>query len=156
MRLRLSGREKRGLGGHGTQNAAAYELFLKARYLMVNDTEEDDLEARRLFQQALDRDPGFLEARLGIAATYARSAGNGYVLPREGWTRAREEAQKVLAVDPANVQARASLAAGQLMFDWDWPGAERAFRALVNEPRLLSGGSNYHPVAVYLGARPAG
>ena len=152
LRLRLSGGEKRSLGGHGTQNAAAYELFLKARYLMANDTEEDDLEARRLFQQALDRDPGFLDARLGIAGTYARSAGNGYALPREGWTRAREEAQKVLSVDPGNVPARAVLAASQLMFDWDWPGAERAVRALANEPRLLTG-NQYHPVAVFFWAR---
>ena len=152
LRLRLSGGEKRSLGGHGTENAAAYELFLKARYLMVNDTEEDDLEARRLFQQSLDRDPGFLDARLGIAGTYARSAGNGYALPREGWTRAREEAQKVLAVDRGNVPARAVLATIQLMFDWDWPGAERAFRALASEPRLLTG-NQYHPAAVFFWAR---
>jgi hypothetical protein len=48
---------------------------------MINDTEEGDLEARRLFLQAVDKDPQFAQAHLGIAGTYARSTGNGYAPP---------------------------------------------------------------------------
>ena len=52
----------------------------------------------------------------------------------------------------ASPPARAVLATSQLMFDWDWPGAERAFRALAHEPRLLTG-NQYQPVAVFFWAR---
>jgi serine/threonine protein kinase/tetratricopeptide (TPR) repeat protein len=152
LRLRLSGGEKRTLSGIGTTNAAAYELFLRARYLMTADTEEDDVEAGQLFQKALDRDPGFLDARLGLSGIYARRAGNGYAPPRENWMRAREEAQKALALDPTSVQARAVLATVQFMFDWDWHGAEQEFWQLRDEPRLAQG-NEYQPLAIFFWAR---
>ena len=40
LRLRLTEPEKRALGRHGTENPEAYELFLKARYACIKDTEE--------------------------------------------------------------------------------------------------------------------
>ena len=148
LRLRLSGEEKRTLVAHGTENPEAYELYLKGRFLMINDTEEGDLEARRLFLQAVDKDPQFAQAHLGIAGTYARSAGNGYAPPAEAWARATEEIRKVLVLDPGNVAARAALAARLFQFDWNWPAAEREFRAVSTDPRLFMG-IQYHPVAMF-------
>ena len=46
LQLRLSGEEKARLGGFGTGNPEAYELFLKGRFLMQRETEEDDPEER--------------------------------------------------------------------------------------------------------------
>ena len=77
LRLRLSGEEKARLGGFGTGNPEAYELFLKGRFLIQNDTEEDDLEALRLFVLAAEKDPNFLDAHLAVATTYARMVGGG-------------------------------------------------------------------------------
>src|SRR6185295_10930321 len=110
LRLRLSGQEKRTLVEHGTEDPEAYELFLKARFLMANDTEDSDVEARRLFQQAVEKDPKFVQAHLGIASTYARSAGNSYAPPADAWARAAEAIRTVLKLDPGNVAARAVLA----------------------------------------------
>src|SRR5439155_11367289 len=64
LQLRLSGQEKRTLLAHGTESPEAYELFLKGRFLMANVSEESDLEAGRLFQQALEKDPKFVDARV--------------------------------------------------------------------------------------------
>jgi len=55
LRLRLSGEEKAWLGGYGTNNPAAYELYLKGRFLMQDETEEGDLEALKLFTQATEQ-----------------------------------------------------------------------------------------------------
>ena len=74
LRLRLSGEEKARLGGFGTDNPEAYELFLKGRFLMQRETEEDDLEARKLFMLAAEKDPNFLDAHLAVASTYAPDA----------------------------------------------------------------------------------
>ena len=46
LRLRLSSEQKRTLARHGTDNVAAYELYLRARSLMTHDTEEDDGQRR--------------------------------------------------------------------------------------------------------------
>jgi serine/threonine-protein kinase len=151
LRLRLSNQEKRSVVVHTTQNAEAYELFLRARFLLQHDTEEDDLEARRLFLQALEKDPNFVDAYSGVASTYARSAGNGYVPPKEGWSRAAEYAHKALDLDPGNFSARVALAVRHFQFDWDWPLAEREFRELSTDPRLFQRIS-YQPVAMYFWA----
>jgi serine/threonine-protein kinase len=137
LRVRLSRHEKRSLAAHPTENHEAYELFLRARFLLQHDTEEDDLEARRLYLQALEKDPNFADAYLGVASTYARSAGNGYAPPREAWSRVDEFARKALDLDPGNVGARVALAVRHFQFDWDWPLAEREFRQLSTDPRLF-------------------
>ena len=148
LRLRLSPQEKQSLTAHTTQNPEAYELSLKARFLLQQSTEEDDLEARRLYLQAIEKDPRFVDAYLGVATTYARSAGEGYARPAEAWAGAREYAEKALKLDPGNFGARVSLAVRHYQFDWDWPLAEREFRELSDDPRLFVSLA-YQPAAVF-------
>jgi serine/threonine-protein kinase len=152
LRLELSGEEKRALGGHGTENPEAYELSLKARYFFLTETEEGYIEARRLYLQAIEKDPKFAEAHLGVATTYGGLAVNGYARPAETWPRQVEEVGKALALDPGNVLARSALANRRFYFDWDWTGIEGEFRELANEPRLLRG-DHFRPIALYLWAR---
>ncbi len=148
LRLRLSGQEKKTLSGYGTDNVDAYELYLKGRFLLLSDTEEDDLEARRLFEQAAAKDPEFIEAHLGVASTYARSAGNGYAPPQEAWALMAGEARKALAIDPDDVRARTALAKTRFQSTWDWPAAEREYRAVSADPKLFLG-TQYHGVAMF-------
>jgi serine/threonine-protein kinase len=148
LRLRLSSDAQRSMAIHGTNDPFAYELLLKGRYLMTHDTEEDDTAARELFRKALARDPRFLDARLEVATTYIRSAGNLYAPPTDAWARAEEEIQAVLAVDPENFRARVNRAVRHFMFDWDWAKAEQEFARLSADPRLYQSNA-YHPLAIY-------
>jgi eukaryotic-like serine/threonine-protein kinase len=148
LRLELTTLQKKAIGELGTDSADAYQLMLKGKQLLEHDTEEDDLEARSLFLQALGRDPHFVEAHLGLASTYARSAGNGYALPSEGWNAAEKSFREVLALDPGNVRARAGLAGRRFMFDWDWSAAANEYRQLVEDPRLVLG-PQFHSAAMY-------
>jgi serine/threonine-protein kinase len=148
LRLRLSGQDKQRLGAYGTENLDAYELYLKGRFLMVSDTEEDDLAARRLFLQAVEKDPRFVEAHVAVASTYARSAGNGYAPPREALARAADAIRTALAIDPTNVPARAAAASNRFQTTWDWASAERDYRALLRD-RGVFRGNQYHPIAMF-------
>jgi len=152
LRLRLSGEDERMLRRHGTENAEAYEFYLKARSALIQSSEEGDLEARRLFQQALEKDARFVEAHLGVASTYARSAAQGYAPPAEAWTRHDAEVRKALELDPSNVLARLRVAIRRFLFDWDWTFTEREFRELSNDPRLLQA-PHFHPIAVFFWSR---
>ena len=109
LRLRLSGEEKARLGGYGTNNAKAYELSLKGRFLMQErDRGRRPRSAQKLFRQATEGDPNFLDAHLAIASVYARRAGGGYDSPREGSrTRRRGAGQGGRDFDPkSNVAVR--------------------------------------------------
>ena len=87
LRLRLSGEEKAQLGGSGTNSSEAYELFLKGRFLLQSEAEEADLEARKLFIEATEKDPNFVNAHLAVASTYARSIGGGYAAAARSGSR---------------------------------------------------------------------
>jgi eukaryotic-like serine/threonine-protein kinase len=149
LRLRLSGQQKRALSGQGTENTEAYELSLKGRSL--KETEEGLLEARKLYLEALEKDPKFVEAHLGVALTYAGVAVNGYAPPSQAWPRFDEEVRKALDLDPSNVRARTMLATRRF-FDWDWAGTEREFQKLSNDPQVLLG-EQFRPIALSFWAR---
>ena len=146
LRLRLSGAEKARLGGFGTNNPEAYELFLKGRFLLQNDTEEDDLEAQELFIQATERDPNFLDAHLAVVSTYARSLG--YAPPRGAAVHAHAALAKAAAIDPNNVAVRVARAHLQFTATHDWAAAEREYRAVMHEPALFRT-VQYHPISVF-------
>ena len=149
LRLRLSSEQRLSISQSGTHNVAAYELFLKGRSLMMHDTEQDDLEALRVFEEASRLDPKFVEPRVEIVTINVRRAGNLYARPADAWARAAEEVQKVLQIDPDNFSARGILATRRFMFDWDWEAAERDYQELRSDPRILLR-TSYHPVAMYL------
>jgi serine/threonine-protein kinase len=152
LRPGLTSQERRSLGRHGTRNPEAWELYLRARFLLLRESEEDDLEARRLYLQALDRDPRFVEARVGVSVTYSRGAVGGSARPADAWPRAAEELQKALDLDPDNVLARCARANRRFLGEWDWAGAERDYRRLADEPQVLTE-ELFRPMAFFHWAR---
>ena len=148
LRLRLSGEEKARLGGFGTDNPEAYELFLKGRFLMQRETEEDDLEAQRLFKLAAEKDPNFLDAYLAISSTYARSVGGGLQSSRDAWVHADEALAKAFAIDPNNVAVRVAMAQKRFVREHNWAATEREYRAVMDDPAVLRT-VLYHPIALF-------
>jgi serine/threonine protein kinase/tetratricopeptide (TPR) repeat protein len=134
LRLRLTEPEKRVLARHGTENPEAYELFLKARYSFLKDTEEGYLEAIRLFNEATQRDPKFAEAYAWAGAIYGMMAMDGYMRPAEAFARQVQGARQALVIHPGLPEARLELASSRFFFDWDWDGAERELRELFADP----------------------
>jgi TolB-like protein/predicted Ser/Thr protein kinase len=152
LRLHLSLDEKRTLTRRGTNNPEAYDLFLKAAFAFARDTEDDDLEARRLFQQAFEKDPRFVEARAGYATSFARAAVNGYERPAEAWPHVDEEMRKALEIEPGNLHARAQVTNRRFFYEWDFARVDREYRELMNDPRLLQVKQfrPIHPIAISL------
>ena len=147
LRLRLSGEQQARLGGFGTHSPEAYELFLKGRFLLHRDTEEDDLEALRLFRLATEKDPNFLDAQLAIVSTFARSVGS-YASPREAAVRADAALRKAAAIDPDNVAVRVALAHQRFTATRDWAATEREYRAVMHDPAIFHT-LGYHPISVF-------
>jgi TolB-like protein/tetratricopeptide (TPR) repeat protein len=134
LRVRLTEPEKSALGRHGTENTEAYELFLKARYSFYKDTEEGYLEAIRLVNQAVQKDPQFAEALSLGAGMYGALAVDGYLRPADASARMVQGARQALVIHPGLPEARFELASSRFWFDWNWEGAEREFRELFADP----------------------
>jgi serine/threonine-protein kinase len=152
LRLRLTEPEKRALSEHGTENAEAYELYLKGRFFINKATEDGYLEAARLFAQAAQKDPGFADAWSWAGSVYGVMAFDGYMPPREASARQDEHVRKALALSPRLASARFQIAGRRWFYDWDWAGGERDFREVFAETGS-SATLDFRPFALMLWSR---
>jgi tetratricopeptide (TPR) repeat protein len=129
LRPRLTGDEEKRLTRRHTENTQAYQLYLKGRYHWNKRTQEGFRKGFEYFQQALEKDPNYALAYVGLADSYALGA---VPLPRkESIPRAKAAAMKALEIDDTLSEAHTSLAYAKHRFDWDWTGAEREFQRAI-------------------------
>jgi eukaryotic-like serine/threonine-protein kinase len=136
LRLRLTRDQKRQLRKRHTVNAAAYQLYLRGRYLSNKRTGYALKEAQGLFERAVGEDPAYALAYAGLAdcrsllAVSLRPSTVGTTI-----RQAREAALMALDLDESLAEGHASLAFIKFRFDWDWRQAEAEFaRALELNP----------------------
>jgi len=109
-----------------TDNLEAYNLYLKGRYFL--HTRFDQMKGLMYFQQALEKDPDYALAYLGIASCYTTLGFFGLLPPKEAYQKAKSAVNKALEIDNTLSEAHDSLAWIKTNFDWDWEEAEREFR----------------------------
>ena len=132
LRMNLTGAEKAGMAQHSTQNAEAYQLYLQGRFYWNRRTAGGVNKAIDYFQQAIAKDPNFALAYSGLADCYFSLGRNSAVLsPKEAGAKARRAADKSLELDPSLSEAHASSALIHLVFEWDFPSAEREFHHAI-------------------------
>jgi TolB-like protein/Flp pilus assembly protein TadD len=113
----------------------AYNLALQGRYFLERRGQKNFARAAHYFNQAREHDPDYAPAWVGLSQAYANQADDGYVPVADGYRRAREAAEKALALDPQLTDAHLALGWIQLTYDWDWAAADTSFRkALALEP----------------------
>jgi eukaryotic-like serine/threonine-protein kinase len=151
LRLKLTGAEKKKFRKQTTQNSDAYQLYLKGRYQWNKRTEEGLRRAIALFREAIESDPSFAGAYAGLADTFVTMATNIPLPPQEAMPKAKAAAMKAIAIDDGLAEAWTSLGAVRWWFEWDWEGAEEAYRrAIALNPNYASAHDAY---AMLLSAR---
>ncbi len=134
LREHLTGAQKTKLSDSGTSDPEAYQLYLKGRYYWDKRTSDSLNKARDYFQQAIDKDPNYAFAYLGLAEYFAVVADYVPIPYSETIPKSRVNARKALAIDDTLAEAHAVLARSYDA-DWDWAGAEREYqRALELDP----------------------
>jgi tetratricopeptide (TPR) repeat protein len=117
------------------QDPEAYNLALQGRFLLERRGQNDLERAVNYFQRSRERDPGYAPAWAGLSQAYARQADQGIVSSADGYQRARESAEKALALDPQLADAHLAMATVYSNFDWNWAAADAdILRALELEP----------------------
>ena len=130
LALKLSGEEGARLAERQTEDAEAYQLYLKGRYFWSKSDPASLKTAIEYFKQAISRDPTYARAHAGLAESYA-VASYLFMSHREALPKAREAAERALELNPSLAEAHTALAITRWMYDWDWEGAGRAFRRAV-------------------------
>ena len=132
LALHLSGEEERRLTKRYTENAEAYELYLRGRYHLYQLTPPEVRKGGEFFQEAVRVDPSYALAYTGIADAYSTLPITSDVAPRDAFPKAGEAVTKALELDGSMAEAHAILGRIKFWFDWDWAGSESEFRRAID------------------------
>ena len=141
LRVELSPAEQSGIAKAATQNAAAYEQYLRgrdlfARFIFRTLSREDCDAAIAHFERAVQLDPNFALAHDGIGACYVNRVFKGFG-GAEDYERAEDAFSKALALDPKIFEARMLMV---FVYLWRgkkakaWEEVKRARSEAPNEP----------------------
>jgi TolB-like protein/Flp pilus assembly protein TadD len=121
----------------------AYALYLQARHLSNQLTEENFSRAVDLFKQVLEIDPDYAPAWAGLARNYRNMTVTGQLTEAEGMRMGRQAVNRALSLDPNLAEAHARLGLMVLEVDVDPVAASRHYRKAAklspNDPAALSG-----------------
>ena len=136
LRAHLSGEEAKRITKRYTENAEAYQIYLKGLYFWNRWTEDGFKKAIEQYQTAVQRDPSYALAYTGLADSYILLGDLGYIPAKEAWPKARDAAASALAKDASLAEGHISTALVKELYDWDWKGAEQEFqRAIELNPK---------------------
>jgi serine/threonine-protein kinase len=116
-------------------SAKARELYLKGRFHLFQMTEPGIQTGIRHFERAIEENPRYAPAYVGLAHAY-RMFGLSLQRPAgEVGSKSKTAALQAIAIDETLAEAHAVLAFTTFWYDWDWQAAEQHFkRALDLDP----------------------
>ena len=119
-----------------TENTEAYTLYLKGRHFWNKRTKADMETGLSYFQQAVELDPGYALAHVGIADAWIFRGWYSILAPKETFPKAKHAALQALEFDDTFAEPHTSLAHIYFEFDHDWEAAEKEYtRAIELNPK---------------------
>ena len=79
------------------------------------------------FRQAIDRDPTYALAYVGLAEVFVMLWVHGWPVAPDAFVTAKAAAARALEIDDTIAEAHATLGAIRMTSDMDWAGAEQSF-----------------------------
>ena len=113
----------------------AYNAYLLGKHFFDLGDKENLEKAAGYYEQALSIDPGYAPAWVELSRVHISLADQIYVHVDVGYSKARQELEKALELNPNLADAYSGLGWIKALYDWDWTGAnESNKRALELEP----------------------
>ena len=134
-----------------TSNLEAYRLYQEGHYFFNQHHVRIVPEGHRTLSTGRSAGSTFALAYAGLADAYAYLAEQFVVAPREVMPKAKEAAEKALALDDTSAEAHTSLGLVKLDYERDRRGPARVSARHATQPEL-----RIHPSLVRAFARSAG
>ena len=139
LRVTLAGIKPDRLVEQGTTNVEAYQLYLKGRALLSRRG-ASMLPALDLFRKAVELDPGYALAWVGIAEALSWLAITGFVRGSESKSQAMAASTRSIELDRGSAAGHTALACAALVFENNRTMARQEFeRALELNPSYALG-----------------
>jgi TolB-like protein/Tfp pilus assembly protein PilF len=146
LRLELSSQERERIESSPTESLTAYDFYLRGREYHLREIKKDNENAVELFRRALELDPEFALAHVGLAKAYMKGVQRGWL--SEDWVGiALEEARTALSIEPDLPEALTVLISVYERKGQPEKASEERSKALQlapeNDEVLMAAGWNY-------------
>jgi len=131
LKAELSSEERERIRREPTQDVQAYELYLRGRHCFVRFTAEEMQRSIEYFETAIERDPSFALAHVGITLALTDLVETGIMRRAAAQGRALSAAAKAVVLDPDLGEAHCADAYARMVYEYDWVGAEAGFRRAI-------------------------
>ena len=142
LKLKLFGEARAVVLKRYTDNAEAYELFLKGRHHAYKYTAQGWQRAIEFFEKAIALEPDYALAYASLATSRGCQWFFGILPAGQVIPQCKADGAQALAIDGGLADAYLSQAMITFFYDWNWRGAEQAFMRSIelnpNNSEVLS------------------
>ena len=131
LAVRMTEDERQRLRKYSTENAEAFEHYIRGRAYLNQANEDSGFKALESFSHAVALDPNYASAYSGLSDVYNMASDN-FLAPKKALPKAREYAEKALASDESLDEAHLSMAQVRWWGDWDREGTETEFKRALD------------------------
>jgi TolB-like protein/Flp pilus assembly protein TadD len=110
LRIQLLPEERKVIERRPTVSTEAFTLYLKGRHYWNERAKDAVMEAIRYFELAIEKDPNYALAHVGLADSYVVLADYEYARPGDSLPKAKEFAERAVELDENLAEAHTSLA----------------------------------------------
>ncbi len=112
-------------------NRDAYDLYLQGQHQWNRHTAAGSKKSIEFFQQAVDKDPSFALAYVGLAEAYNSSNILGALTPMQSFSKAEVAATTALRLDPLLAEAHTALGVEKARYEFDYLQAGQELRKAI-------------------------
>jgi adenylate cyclase len=114
-----------------TMDLEAYNLYLQGQFHRRRGSASSMNTAVGLYRQAIQRDPSFAEAYVGLAILLNEAGTDGRLKPAEAFPQSQAAVTKALELNPLLASAYSAQGWIAMHHDWNWDAAERNLRRAI-------------------------
>ncbi|MGB6865416.1 MAG: tetratricopeptide repeat protein, partial [Candidatus Aminicenantaceae bacterium] len=152
-RIGLTAQEEANLASTHQVNPEAYEAYRKGMFHWYRLAEHDLKIARQYFELALEKDPNYALAYLGLDSVLGGYRIQGLMPAIEANEKRKVYRQKAIELNPNLPEVQFQIAGGNVWNtgNWDWEAGEKAYlRAIELNPNFAMGRAYYSYLLFYL------
>ena len=128
IRVKVTPQEEARLAMTHVVDPGAYEAYLRGRHYWNRRTPEALLQSLEYFREAIERDPQWAPAHVGLADAYNVIGFYSALPPSDSFPKGKAAAAAALRLDPDLADAHAAMGYAEHYHDWNWTAAEKSFR----------------------------
>ena len=136
LKVKLLGDERQAVLKRQTQNADAYQHYLRGRHFFYKRTPDGFLKAIECFKKAIEIDEDYAVAISGMADSYVFLGFYEMIPPGEAAAQVKPLVERVMKIDDASPESNTSYALMKSLYDWEHEESLEYFqRAIAADPK---------------------